>query len=77
MRPQYELVRGWGRKGTTYNECSQVHPAIAEQKPDVTCDSKATCSATDGHRGTRVGVDLEDGICSYRKHRCVYTKFCF
>ena len=76
IRPQYELVRGWGRKGTTHNECLQVHPDIAEQKPDITCDSKSTCSA-DGHRATSIGVDFEDGTCGYHKHRCVYTKYCF
>jgi hypothetical protein len=66
-------LRG-GRKGTTHNECPQVHPAIAEQKPDITCDSNSTCSAADGHRGTSIVVDLEDGTCGYRKHRRVYTK---
>ena len=61
IRPQYELVRGWGGKGTTYNKCLQVHPDIAEQKPDITCDSKSTCSAADGHRGTSIGVGRVDG----------------
>jgi hypothetical protein len=61
MRPQYELMRGWGRKGTTYNECLQIHPDITKQKPDITCDSKYTCSAADGHRGTTsIGVDPKD-----------------
>ena len=43
------------------------------KEPDVTGNPKATGGAADGNRGTSVG---EDGICSYRKHRCVYTRCC-
>jgi len=45
-----------------YNERPQVHPTITEEEPDVTGNPKPTCSATDGNRGTSVGIDFEDGI---------------
>jgi len=62
IKPQYELVRGWSRKGTTHNECPQVNPIITEQEPDITGNPKTTCSAADGHRSRSMGVDLEDRI---------------
>jgi hypothetical protein len=57
----------------TYNERPQVHPAITEQEPYITGNPKPTCCAADGDRGTSVGIDFEDRIRRYRKHRSVYT----
>ena len=50
-----------------HDECLQLHPAITDQKPHNTCDSKATQGAADGDCGTSIGINLEDGICSYCK----------
>ena len=55
------LEGGWGWM-VTHNECPQVHPAITEKEPDGTGNPKPTCGATDGNRGTSVGIDFEDGI---------------
>jgi len=64
-------------KEYTYPESLRVHPNITEQEPYVTCNPKATCRAASVNRGVRVGVDLEDGICSYCKYRCVHTTSSF
>jgi len=55
-----------------YNERPQVHPAITMQEPDVTSNPKTTCCA-DSNRGASVGIDFENGIQRYRKHRSVDT----
>ena len=46
----------------THNERPQVHPAIAEQEPDVTDNPKTTGGAANGNCGASIGVDFEDGI---------------
>jgi hypothetical protein len=46
----------------THNERPQVHPAIAEQEPDVTCNPKPTGGAANSDCGASIGVDFEDGI---------------
>jgi hypothetical protein len=58
----------------THNECPQVYPIITEQKPYIAGYSKATCSAANSNRGVSVGVDLEDGIWSYRKHCRIHSR---
>lgn len=70
---QYQHIKCCDRNGT-HNERPQVHPTITEQEPDVTGDPKSTCGAADGNRGISIGVDVEDGTRSYRKHRRVDTK---
>ena len=56
-----------------YNKRPQVYPAIAKQEPDITSNPKTTWYAADSNRGTSVGIDFEDGIWRYRKHRSIYT----
>ena len=63
---------GWGQE-CTHNESLQIHPIITDQKPYITGNPKATRSAASGDCGMRVGVDLENRICSYCQYRCVHT----
>jgi len=60
----------------THNELLQPNPAITEKEPEVTGNPQPTCDAADGNRGTSIGVDFEDGIWSYGKHRSVDTGYC-
>jgi len=70
---QQPVGRRLGGKTGTHNEGLQVHPIIADQEPHVTDDPKTTCSAASGNNFVSVGVDFEDGVRGYRKHRNVHT----
>ena len=76
MSNYISVCQGVQGRECTHNKSLQVYPIITEQEPKVTGNSKATRGAASGNSGVRIGVDLEDGICSYCHNSCVHTSRC-
>jgi hypothetical protein len=70
------VIKGGRSRKCTHNESLQVHPIIAEQEPYVAGNPEATSGAASGNSGVCIGVNLEDGVCSYCQYPRIHTSYC-